>query len=487
MLWALPVQKLMESLKEKTARGLFWGGMNTLVMQLIGVAFGILLARLLDTSDYGMMAAVSVFTMIATELKDSGFKTALTNLKHPEDRDYNAVFWFNLIAGLVLYAILFVSAPLIGRYYANEAIVPLARYAFLSVVITAFSTSQGAWLFKQLKTKELAKASMTATLVSSTVGAGMAFGGCGYWSLATQGLVFVLVNTLLVWHYSPWRPHFELDFEPAWRMFRFSFKIMLTAIATQLNNNVINILAVKYYKVGPAGHYSQAYQWDFKAYSLVQGMVNQVAQPVLVSLDDDGQRQLNALRKMMRFTAFIAFPLLFGLALVSREFIVLAIGTKWLPSVGLLRLLCLSGAVMPLCSLLSNLIISKGRSGTYMWATLVLCAAQIALLVMVRKQGIHAMVLAYTALNIAWLMVWFALTSRLTGYRFLHFITDTLPFALAASGVMMLTFLLTKPIGSLWLLLLSRIAIAGLLYYVVMRIAGAKILRECMTFILRRP
>ena len=476
----------METLKEKTARGLFWGGMSNLVMQLIGMVCGFVVARLLDNADYGMMAAIVVFTTIATELKDSGFKTALANESHPEGRDYNAVFWFNLLMGLGLYAILFLSAPLLGRYYHNEAVVPLARYAFSAVVITAFSTSQSAWLFKNLRTKQLAKASMAATLVSGMTGVVMAALGGSYWALVTQSLVYVSVNTLLLWHYSPWRPVLEWDFEPVRRMFGFSWKVMVTTIATQINNNIVNVLAVRHFGQQRAGNYFQAYQWDSKAFSLVQGMVGQVAQPVLVDLREDGDRQLNALRKLMRFTAFIAFPLLLGLRLVSHEFIVLSIGAKWLPSVPLLRMLCVSGAVMPLCTLLSNSILSKGRSDLYLWSTLLFCLMQIAMMTFLWPRGLTVMVVAYVALNLAWLFVWYALTARLTGYHLQDFLRDTVPFALSALAVMTVTGWLTQRLSAPWLLLLVRIIMATLLYYAVMRIAGANILQECIMFLKRR-
>lgn len=101
----------METLKQKTARGLFWGGMNTMVQQVIGLLFGIILGRLLAPSDYGMMAIISVFSLVAVALQDSGFKVALANEKAPTHADYNAVFWFNILMGIALYAALFLSAP----------------------------------------------------------------------------------------------------------------------------------------------------------------------------------------------------------------------------------------------------------------------------------------------------------------------------------------------------------------------------------------
>ena len=232
----------MESLKEKTAKGLFWGSMNNGVQQIVGVVFGIILGRLLSQSDYGMMAMISVFSLVATALQDSGFRTALTNLHDPKDSDYNSVFWFNIIVGTLMYAVLFFCAPLIGRYYNAPDVVPLCRYAFLSIIIASLGTAQSAYLFKRLQAKQQAKAAMTAVLASSIVGSVMAWQGMAYWSLATQGLVYVSINTFMQWHYSPWRPSIRgITFEPVRRMFRFSFKILATTIMTHVNNNVLNL------------------------------------------------------------------------------------------------------------------------------------------------------------------------------------------------------------------------------------------------------
>ena len=146
----------METLKEKTAKGLLWGGLNSGIQQVIGLAFGIVLGRLLVPADYGMMAMISIFSLVATALQDSGFRTALTNLKDPKAEDYNSVFWFNIIMASSLYAILFFAAPLIGDYYHTPKVVPLCRYAFLSIVIASFGTAQSAYLFKNLKAKQQA-------------------------------------------------------------------------------------------------------------------------------------------------------------------------------------------------------------------------------------------------------------------------------------------------------------------------------------------
>lgn len=476
----------MSTLKEKTAQGLLWGGLNSGIQQIVGLAFGIVLGRLLSPSDYGMMAMISIFSLVATALQDSGFRTALTNIEHPKHEDYNSVFWFNIIMASSLYVILFLAAPLIGEYYHTPRVVPLCRYAFLSIVIASFGTAQSAYLFKHLRAKQQAEAGALAVILSSLTGVGMAFAGMAYWSLATQGLVYVGINTLLQWHFSPWRPSIHgITFAPVRRMFRFSCKILATTIMTHVNNNVLNILLGHYFTPRDTGNYNQAYQWNTKCYSLVQSMVAQVAQPVLVSLNGEEGRQKDVFRKMMRFTAFITFPLLFGFGLVAKEFIVTAIGEKWLASAQLIQILCLSGAAMPLSTLFSNMIISKGKSGTFFWCTFTLGLVQIATMIMIWPMGIRTMVIAYTLLNTSWLLVWLFFVRRLIGYGYWMFFCDVMPFALAAAGVMGVAYVATMPLSNIIALLITRFIIAVVLYYVVMKLARVKILAECERFVKR--
>ena len=507
-----------DSLKEKTAKGLFWGGVNNGVQQLLGLAFGIILGRLLDPSDYGMTAMLAVFSVIANELQSSGFKTGLINLEKSQHEDYNAVFWFNILAGAVIYVILWFSAPLIADFYGQPALIPLSRYMFLGFVFSSFGIAQSAYLTKQMQIKRIAQCGMTATLSSSIMGVILAALGFGYWALATQYLMYIAVNTLLLWWFSPWRPTIpgvrsresgvgsrELEVRsnlpspvsclltPLKRLFPFSFRIMLSAIFTQLNNNVMNLLLGHYYGKTNTGHYNQGYQWSSKCFLLVGNMLRQVDQTVLVGLRDERERQLAVLRKMMRFTAFISFPLLFCLAMVSHEFIVLAIGEKWAFAASLLPLLCLSGAFMPLSTLLTDSVISQHRSDIYLWSTVALGVLQIVMMVSLWRQGIVVMVWAYTLLNILWVFVWHFFVRRLMGYGLLQFLKDIVPFALAAAGVMVVTGFLTQFIVDsllfiddylkLWVLLLSRVVIATILYYGVMRLAGAVILKECIAFI----
>ena len=219
---------------------------------------------------------------------------------------------------------------------------------------------------------------------------------------------------------------------------------MISAILTQVNANIMNLLLGRFYGEANTGHYNQAYQWSSKCFLLVGNMLKQVDQTVLVGLHDERERQLQVLRKMMRFTAFISFPLLFGLGLVSHEFIILAIKEKWAFAASLLPILCVCGAFMPLSALLTDAVISHKRSDIYLWSTLILGLLQIGLMVGLWQQGIRTMVIAYTLLNIIWVFVWHFFVQRLMNYSLLDFLKDIVPFALAAAGVMVVTWLVTE-------------------------------------------
>ena len=476
----------MESLKEKTAKGLFWGGMNNTVQQLLGFIFGIITLRLLSPQDNGMMAIIAIFSQVATVLQDSGFRSALVNIKEPTHRDYNAVFWFNILMGLLMYTILFFCAPLIAKYYHTPELTWFSRYAFLSIILASLNTAQSAWLFKNLRAKQQAKAAMTAVLLSGIVCIVMAWKGLAYWSLATQGLVFIGVYMLMNWHYSPWRPTFHFDFRPIKGMFRFSVKMLITTIVERVNVNIMNILLGRYFSKHDVGIYNTAYNWSQKGASLVQGMVAQVAQPVFSDLQDDRQRQLRVLRKMMRFAAFVSFPLMFGLSLVAEEFIVVTITEKWLGSAMLLRVLCIAAAFGPLSTVLSQYIVSRGRSGIYLGCTSVLCALLIGMMLALHSKGIETMVWAYTALFVVWFFVWHFFVRRLSGYSLFHLLKDTLPFLIVAAAVMVFTGWVTTTVGTLWVRLLLRIFLAASIYFIIMRSLRVKILDECIEFVKRK-
>ena len=493
-----------KSLKERTAGGMLWGGLSNGLMQVIGALFGLVLLRYLTPDDYGKVAMLDIFAALANALQESGFMAALCNRREPTHEEYNAVFWFNLLVSASLYIILWFCAPLIADFYGMEELIPLARVLFLGFLFSAFGTVQRAYLFGHLQVRQMSICSLTAMLLSSIVGVVMAMNDFAYWAIVTQAVTFVLITQLMAWYFSPWRPtapviqnsggskfftfHFSLftSLAPAWKMFGFSGKLMLTNIVNICNFHAFSVLLGKHFGDHIAGVYSNAKKWNDRASGTINGMVTSVAQPTLAQVTDDLGRYRQVFRKMLRFICFVSFPAMLGLGLVAQEFILLAGGEKWRESGLILSLLCIHGAFVPITTLYSNLTISRGRSGINMACTIAQCLAVWTGLILLYPHGFLPMVIYFVALNIAWLVIWQWFAWRLTGLTFMAALKDIMPFLVFTLAVLGVTWWLTNGITNLWLLLISRILIAAVLYAGIMWVSGAKIMRESIRYIMKR-
>lgn len=472
-----------QSLKQKTAQGLFWGLLSSGGTQLLNLIIGIFLARLLSPEEYGIVGMLLIFSLIAGNLQDSGFYTALINIKDIKHNDYNAVFWFNIGVSLTIYAVLFFCAPLIAAFYHQPCLVKLSRYVFLSIPISAALIVPTALLSRGLRVKEKAIVSLLALMLSGLVGIIMAFKGFSYWSLATQQVLYILITCIGRYACARWCPSFSVDFTPIKRMFAFSYKVLITAVLTTINNNVLTVVFGRLFPAAAVGNYTQANKWNTMANQLVANTVAQVAQPVFTRINDDDERERRVFGKMMRFTAFLAFPAMFGLALVAPQFILVTIGNKWLESIPLLQILCIGGAFIPFYTLYQNLFLSYGKSNTYMWLSIGQIVIMLTAVLACHAIGFKAMVVAFAVINILWLLVWQFFASRLIGYRLLSMLRDLMPFMIISLLVMGLTYLVTRFISNMYFLLIARILLAGALYVITMKLLRAKILEECIDFI----
>lgn len=473
-------------LKEKTAKGLLWGALNSGSTQLLNLIFGIFLGRLITPAEYGIVGVLSIFTLIAGNLQSSGFTQALVNLKAPRNEDYTAVFWFNTLTSFVLYALLFLSAPLIARFFHQPCLVEVSRFVFLSFVISSFGIAHNAYMTKNMMNRELAIIGAIALLCSGGVATFLAFYGFSYWSLAWQQIIYITVLNIGRYYYTPWRPSWHFTFEPVRKMFGFSVKILITNIINTLSNNILTLLFGRLYPIKAVGNYSQAYKWNTMASAFVANAVGQVAQPVLASVKEEQGRSVRVFRKMLRFTAFLSFPAMFGLAIISNEFILLTIGKRWIDAVPLLQMLCIGGAFVPFYTLYQNVAISNGRSDIYMFCNIAQIVLQLVIIGFFYHLGINTMVMVYTLFTIAWLFVWQWTARRIIGLRFREVIKDVMPTLCIALLVMATTYFVTLSLHHLLLLIICRILIAALLYAAIMKLLHVEMMDELLLFIKKR-
>ena len=476
---------MKEGLKERTAKGLMWGAINNLTSQLLMALIGIILGRLLTPADYGMVGMLAIFTAITGSLQESGFTAALTNLKEATHREYNAVFWTSTGISILLYLVLYISAPLIADYFHQPGLIPLSRLVFASLLLAGIGIAHAAYMFRNMMNREKAITGFFALVGSGIIGITLALNGYSYWSLAWQQFAYICIINIGRLYYVRWMPSFHIDLSPIREMIGFSSKILITNIINQVNNNILSFIFGRLFTAGAVGNYTQAAKWNTMGHSLISGTMQQVAQPVLASINEEENRQLNVFRKMLRFTAFLSMPAMLGLAFIA-DFIVVLLGEQWTDSVPLLRMLCISGAFLPIHTLYQNLFISNGRSDTYMWCSVALVITQIVVVMVFATWGIEIMIAAYVVTLILWTGIWQVLAYRLIQLRFTDLLKDVCPFLLTTIGCIGVAYYTTLFITNVIALILSRIIITSLLYMAIMKIAHVKIFKECIQFIFKR-
>ncbi|MDE6703571.1 MAG: lipopolysaccharide biosynthesis protein [Muribaculaceae bacterium] len=475
-----------DNLKQKAASGLLWGGIGSGGMQLLNLLFGIVLSRILTPADYGMIGALTVFSAVAGIFSESGFTLAIVNKKTVSDEDYSSVFWFNLVIGGALYTAMFFLAVPIARFYGQPEMVSLARFLFLSFFIGATATAPSAYLFRNLQNKRRSTIWLISVAISGITGVCCALGGMEYWGIAIQTVTYSTCVATLTWCSVKWRPKFSFSMEAIRELLPFSVKQIAVSIFTHFNNNFFAVLLGRFYGMTTTGYYTQGNKWTTMGYSTLSGMINSVGQPVIRQTVDEPQRLLRVFRKLMRFTAFLSFPAMFGLAIIANELIVISVTDKWLAAASIMQILCIGGAFLPLATLFGNLFNSIGRPSIYMWNTIALGCTQLIAMVISYRYGLDIMLICYTAINIIWIFAWQRFAARHAGLRLIDMLSDILPYVVAAGSVMTITWFVTAGVSNIYWALALKIVIAAGLYCLVMWGSGSVIFREAIQFIAKR-
>ncbi len=475
-----------QPLKERTEKSLFWSMLNNGTLQLLNILFGVVLARLLTPGDYGIVGVLTIFTLIAGNLQSSGFTQALINLKPPKPEDYNSVFWFNVIVSVVLYTILWFCAPLIAAFFHQPVLVDVSRFVFLAFLISSLGIAHAAYMSKNMMNREIAIINLIALLCSGATGIILAFNGYAYWSLAWQQVIYITVLNIGRYYFVKWRPLFKIDFGPVKRMFGFAVNILFTNIINTLSGQILTFIFGRFFPITQVGNFTQANKWNTQANTFVSGTLTQVVQTVLVSVNDDKERQKRVFRKMIRFTAFVAFPVMLGLALVANEFVIVVLGNKWLDCIPLLQVLCMAGAFIPFYTVYQHLAIGCNRGDLYLWCNVGQIVLQIGLILLCYyffSQSIIVVVTVYSIFMVLWLAAWQVAAKNLINLKWSEAFLDIVPFLLITVVVFTITYFATLFIHNNVMLLITKVILGAALYIIVMKLAKVKIFDECWQFL----
>lgn len=476
-------EDIENSLKKKTAKGLFFGGFSNALQQIIGFLFGVILNRyFISEEDQGKIAVILIFPLIASAFQESGFVVGLINKKNVAHRDYNAVFWCSLMISTFLYTLLFFAAPYIANFYHNPELVTLYRFHFLSLWFGSFSISHNAYLFKNLMVIERSKIMLSALLLSNIIGLIFAYNGFGYWSLAIQTVTYTFISSSLFFYFSNFRPSLNIDFSPLKDIYKFSSKILITNIFIHINNNIYSAVLGKFYPEKIIGNLNQASKWNNMGQSVISNMINNVIQPVLNQIDDDRERHIRVFRKILNFTAFVAFILLFGLATVSDDFIRITLTEKWIKTSVYLRILCIGGAFATINNVFSNLILTKGKSSIYMVNVITFGILQFSILLICKSWGIEPSMLLISGLNVLWVFLWTAIVKNYITFSYGNLFTDVFSYAFIAAISCFVSYYFSQSIPDMYIRFFTCVLSSGVLYLILNKFFKPEILTEILNF-----
>ena len=360
---------MSNNLKQKAVSGMIWTALQRYSTMIIQFISGIILARLLTPYDYGCIGMLMIFVVLAESFIDGGFGSALIQKKRPTQEDYSTIFFWNLGMAVLLYAILFFSAPAIARFYRIPLLCDVLRVQGVILFIYAFNVVQRNQLQKKLNFKVLSIVTITTSIISLAVTIIMAYHGYGVWSLVTQQILTALIPALVFWFYIKWRPIWTFSWKSFRELFSFGFYMFLTHLINQFSQQIRGLLIGKVYSPVVMGFYSKANSTERLASQSISQVLTQVTYPLYAEVQDDKERLKEMIKKLSLSIAFLTFPLMFILILVARPLFIFLYSDRWINSVPFFQILCLAGLGICLQSVNLQSISAIGKSKVmFIWA-----------------------------------------------------------------------------------------------------------------------
>lgn len=359
------------SLKDKTVSGVGWSAAETFLGQGVTFIVGLVLARILTPAEYGLIGIVLIFTTILTGIVDSGFSNALIRKQDVSNVDYNTMFFTNLTFSIVLYAILFLSAPYIAIFFDRTELASITRVTGTILIIQALSLVHNTILTKRIDFKTKTKASIVSAVISGIIGIGMAFGGFGVWALVGQLLSRQLFYTICLWLLVHWKLSFCLNKGSFKYMWGFGWKLMVSGLLNNIWNQLYQVVVGKYYSPDTLGHYSRAKDYASIFSTNLTSIVQRVTYPVLSEVQNNKERMVSAYRKVIKVTMFVTAVLMISLGAVAEPLMYCLVGPQWHEAATYLPLICISMSLYPLHAINLNMLQVQGRSDIFLYLEII--------------------------------------------------------------------------------------------------------------------
>ena len=353
-------------LKKKTALGMLWSTIERFSTQGVQFIFGIILARILEPKDYGIIAMLTIFLAISQTFIDSGFGNAIVRKPDRTEKDKCTVFFFNLIMSFVCYGILFFSAPFIASFYGMPELCLILRILALRLIIQSVNTIQYLTLTIALDFKAIAKISLFAAILSGFAGIYFAYTGHGVFALVYQSLISSALTSVFYFFVAKWHPTSFISKESFKNLFSYGSKLLLSGLIDKVYTNIYPLVIGKFYTPAELGGYSKASHFASFPSSNLTSILQRVSFPVLSKLLNDKEKLRNGYLKFLNASSFLIFPLMLGLLALAKPLVLLVLTEKWSGMILILQILCLSMMWYPIHAINLNMLQVLGRSDLFL-------------------------------------------------------------------------------------------------------------------------
>lgn len=339
-----------------------WTALQKYSTMFIQFVSGIILARLLTPYDYGCIGMLTIFMTLSQTFIDGGFGSALIQKKRPTQEDYSSIFWWNIGMAMVMYAILYVSAPSIARFYKIPLLSKVLRVQGLILFIYAFNIIQRNQLRKNLNFRLLSIVTITTSLIALSVTIWMAYKGFGVWALVTQHILTSAIPTIVFWFTAKWRPAFVFSAKSFKELFGFGFYMFLTNLFNEFGKQIQGLLIGKVYNPTTLGYYSKARNTERLISSSISQVMMQVSYPLYAEVQDNKEIMANIIKRTTTTLAYITFPLIFILMLCAKPIFIILYSERWVSCVPYFQALCFAGLAECLQGVNTQSIAAIGKS-----------------------------------------------------------------------------------------------------------------------------
>lgn len=435
--------------------------------QLVTFIVSIVLARILTPSDYGTIALVTVFTTILQVFIDSGLSTALIQKKDADDLDFSSVFYFNFVICIILYLIMFVSAPLIADFYKDSSLVSIVRVISLTLIISGVKGVQQSYVSRHMLFKRFFFSTLGGTIFSAVLGIIMAYAGFGVWAIVFQQLSNNAIDTLILWITVKWRPIKKFSWSRLKNLLSFGWKMLASSLLDTIYNNLRNMIIGKLYTSADLAFYNQGDKFPKLIVTNINTSIDSVLLPTMSNEQDNHVRVKDMTRRAIKISTYIMAPLMIGLAFCAKPIVQIVLTDKWLPCVPYLQIFCISYLFWPIHTANLNAIKAMGRSDLFL--KLEVIKKFIGMILLLITMNISVMAMAYSLLISGLIsQVINSWPNRyLLKYSYIDQIKDILPNIVMALIMGVFVYFINYLNLSVLVSLMIQIILGGIIYLVL--------------------